>query len=114
MIESKSSETTKVTVGDKQVFMVKGVLDKVGLEPFKSVMEPETASFNGDALFLDLSQLEFLNSESIGYLLTLHARLLKQNKKFVLVSAQKNVLDILDTIGLLKIIEHVENINQYK
>jgi len=88
-----------------QVVEFKGNMDKVGLQSIKEKLEKLVETFESIYLVFDFDQLEFINSEAIGFLLTLHSRLIKKDKKIMILKPKSHVLDVLNVIGLSKIIE---------
>lgn len=91
-----------------------GDLDKFGLQTIKDGIEEIVNGLGCDYLVFDFSKLNFLNSESIGFLLTVHYRLTKKNKNLVLVSAPANVKDVLDVIGMLKLIKYFDSVFSFE
>lgn len=91
-----------------------GDLDKFGLQTVRDQLELLVNELESKYLVFDFSKLNFLNSESIGFLLTLHYRLVKKEKALVIVSAPSNVKDVLDVIGMLKIINYYESFSSFE
>lgn len=92
-----------------------GNLDKAGLEEVRTQIEEVVDSVKDENyLVFNFEHLEFINSESIGFLLMLHTRLVKKMKKLVIVHAIDHVKDVLDVIGMLKIIEYYPTIEEFE
>ncbi|HLG25984.1 MAG TPA: STAS domain-containing protein [Candidatus Gracilibacteria bacterium] len=105
MEDYKSALTMKVQKHAKYTVLIfDGSLDKAGLESVREQIEHEVDAASGEALVMDFTKLNFINSESIGLLLTLHLRLDKREKKLVLFGADEHVRDVLNVIGMLSII----------
>ncbi|HMR01682.1 MAG TPA: STAS domain-containing protein [Candidatus Gracilibacteria bacterium] len=84
-----------------------GSLDKAGLTEIRDQVEEVTESVQEEQyLVFNFQNLEFINSESIGFLLMIHTRLVKKDKKLVIVDAVDHVKDVLEVIGMLKIVEY--------
>lgn len=83
---------------------LEGALDKVGLENMRANLDEVLTSTKTLYFVLDLSNMTYVNSEGVGYLLTIHYRLLKRALKLVLVGARANVKDVLEVIGMLSIV----------
>ena len=96
-----------------QVVVFRGDLDKAGLSCVKQDLEALTGRFVGQYLVYDLTQLHFINSESIGFLMTMHSRLAKANKSLVLIGACDNVKDVFQVIGLFHIMRYYENLASF-
>lgn len=93
---------------------LEGALDKVGLENIRASLDEVLASTETQYFVLDLSDLSCVNSEGVGYLLTLHYRLLKRDLKFVLVGARANVKDVLEVIGMLSIVPYFDTFELFE
>ena len=92
-----------------------GNLDKAGLDEVRSQIEEIVESVNDENyLVFNFENLEFINSESIRFLLMLHTRLVKKEKKLVIVNAVDHVKDVLDVIGMLKIIDYYSNLDAFE
>lgn len=91
-----------------------GDLDKSGLASVKERLESLAAQFSGRYLVFDFSQLNFINSEGIGFLMMIHTRLAKAGKSLVIVNAKPNVKDVFSVIGLLQVIEYFDSLENLK
>lgn len=91
-----------------------GNFDKFGLEKVRENIEDLIEKCETPYLVFNFSQLNFINSESIGFLLTLHSRLIKKDKKLVLLQARSNVKDVLEVIGMFKIIPHYDSLAEFE
>jgi len=108
-IKNKAVDTTK----DFTTVAVEGELDKVGLEDIRTELDEIVKSLETNMFVLDLADLKFINSEGVGYLLMNHYRLLKQDKKFVIVHAIDHVKDVLDVVGLLSIVPYFDSLELF-
>ncbi|MFC1749368.1 STAS domain-containing protein [Pseudomonadota bacterium] len=110
-----SMETTKGQSADGfDTIKLTGNLDKVGLDTIRSQIDETVEASDKEFIVLDFENLDFINSESIGFLLTLYYRLLKKKKKLVIVGAAENIMDVLSVIGLLKIIDNYPSLDTFK
>lgn len=92
-----------------------GSLDKAGLTEIRDQIEEVAEAVNDEQyLVFNFGQLEFINSESIGFLLMIHTRLVKKEKKLVIVDAVDHVKDVLEVIGMLKIIEYHPTLEDFE
>lgn len=91
-----------------------GELDKVGLDSIRADLDSLLAESKTKNVVLDLSELEFINSEGVGYLLTIHYRLLKRDLKMVIVGAKSHVKDVLEVIGMLTIVPYFETFELFE
>lgn len=87
-----------------QVIKFSGEFDKAGHMEVRTDLDSIVNNFKLKTLVFDLSGLRFINSESIGYLMEIHAHLVKREKALVLVGADTHVKDVLKTIGISEVI----------
>lgn len=111
MINTTTIKIEKLTsneVYDRLLF--DGNLDKAGFALIKEDLDNFTETFSKKFLVFDFAKLNFINSESIGFLLTIYSRLLKKGATFVVVNSPNNVKDVLEVIGVFKIIKYFDSI----
>lgn len=97
-----------------QVFELEGDMDKMGLTKVKDQLESASEKFQYLYFVIDLKSLNYINSESIGFLMALHSHLVKMKKNLVLVSAKANVKDVLSVIGILSVVEYHDSLEAFK
>lgn len=97
-----------------QVVAFHGDMDKAGLGLVKDKLESLVSSFHHKYLVFDFTALNFINSESIGFLMALHSHLVKESKNLVIVSASEHVKDVLSVIGILAVITYHDNLDTFK
>jgi len=61
-----------------------------------------------------LKNLEYLNSKSIGQMIDLYRKIIGRGGKLVLAEISENVLDILDLVGVTRVVETAENLEAAK
>ena len=93
---------TKVNPNYK-IIPLKGQLDENNLHIFRQTIEPLLQSQHNYLVF-DLDQLELMNSHIVGYLHNTHKKLKESNKQMVFVKANKDILEILEHVGLIEIV----------
>lgn len=91
-----------------------GDIDKAGLAVIKDDLEKYQDTFDRDILVFDFKEMSFINSEGIGYLLTVYYRLLKKNKRLVIINANEHVKDVLNVIGMTRIIGCYDSIVDFE
>ena len=92
-----------------------GSLDKAGLTEVRDQIEEVTEAVRDEQyLVFNFENLEFINSESIGFLLMIHTRFVKKDKKLVIVDAVDHVKDVLEVIGMLKIVEYHPTLEEFE
>jgi anti-anti-sigma factor len=83
-----------------------GNLDSFSLKAKKGEIIALYKDLNQEYLVINLQNVNFINSESIGLLLMLNEQVTQLTKKFILIGAKKNVYDVLNVIGLTKTIAY--------
>ena len=87
-----------------QVIGFTGEFDKAGHMDVREELDAVVKDFGLDTLIFDFTDLKFINSESIGYLMEIHAHLKKRDKSLVLVKPDVHVKEVLKTIGIDEVI----------
>ncbi len=80
-----------------------GCLDKHNLEDFSETMEPLIKNHHTYLIF-DLSELDFVSSHAAGYFENMHQKLETIKKRMAFVNANTEIREILESIGLAKLI----------
>lgn len=104
--------TTDVRDQDYEVVEFHGELDQSTIPNTEKQMEEFLSSFKRPYLIFDFSNLKYTNSEGMGFMMTIHIKLSKQEQKLLIVSPRGNVLDILNAIGFPKMIPVLENMQK--
>jgi len=89
---------------DLKIIMLAGQFDEFSLELISSEIDHVVATSRIKHLFLDLKNLEFINSKAIGYLASLHWKLQDKKSHLILLSPPQNILETLDLVGILNLI----------
>jgi anti-anti-sigma factor len=87
-----------------KVVHIKGELDEVTVEKLKVQIDPLLEAGNVLQIIFDLTNLEFINSKGIGYLVSVHTHLAKDSRTMVLAGASEPVMDVISLVGLTNII----------
>ncbi len=95
------------------IFDFSGDMDKLALSEKKHEINDLINEFKGKSVVFDFTDLTYINSEAIGYLMQVNGFLLSVDKKFILVGVQKNVKDILEAIGIFEIIPAYPTIKEF-
>lgn len=90
-----------------------GNLDSFGLSQRRKELLAIVDGLTKKWLVFDFKDLNFLNSESIGFLMQVNENLMQKNKKLVLVNAKNNVLDVLQVIGLLETMPYYKDLEDF-
>jgi len=97
-----------------EVIKFVGEFDKAGHTDVKEELEKMIKAFDKSFLVFDFSALKFINSEGIGYLMEVHAHLMKSDKKLVIVGVNDHVSDVFETIGVQEIIALYPSLSDFK
>lgn len=87
-----------------QQIKVEGDIDRDTIEEFKTKINEFLPTFTQQLIILDLGNLEFLNSEGIGFLSDIYNQLTTQGKQISILNATPHVMDIIQLVGLNQII----------
>ena len=91
-----------------------GEMDKIGLNLVKDELEKLVSDFPCRYLVFDFTDLDYIISESIGFLMSLHAHLAKDQKTLVIIAAKSHVKDVLDAIGIMSVFPYYNSLNDFK
>lgn len=95
---------TNVRDDQYEVVEFHGELDQSTLSSTEKQMGEFLEPFKRSVLIFDLSDLKFINSEGIGFLVAIHAKLRKKGQDLFLCGFKKNVADVMNVIGLPSLI----------
>lgn len=89
-----------------------GELDETVLEMTRTKIDPILNDAATQAVIFDLTNLKFINSKGIGYLVAVHSHLAKAQKKLILAAANEAVMDVMSLVGLTTIIPYFPSVEQ--
>lgn len=95
-----------------KVVALAGELDESSVEGLKAQLDPILNDLNIKSLILDLRQLEFINSKGIGYLVSVHTHLSKDQRELILAGAGEAVMDVISLVGLTTIIKYFATLEE--
>jgi len=90
-----------------------GDLDKLGLESIRQQIDELAEKLETKYLVYDFTDLNFINSEGIGYLITVYYRLVKREKVLAIVSASAHVKDVLQVIGINEMVQVYDDMKAF-
>ncbi len=94
---------------------ISGQLDESNIdEKAKQLYEVIAATPQNLNLILNLENLEYMNSKSIGYLTDWYGKVSGTNGKIVIVKARQNIADILNVVGLTQLIPMFQTVEEAK
>lgn len=96
-----------------QIVLFEGDFDKAGHSDIRENLDQLIKTFAGKFLVFDFAKLNFINSESIGYLMEIHSYLTEKDQKLVLLNLRTNIEDIFDAIGMKEIVDIYTNLEEF-
>lgn len=98
-----------------KIIKIAGQLDESNVdEEAKKVYELIEQNPSKLNLILDLEELEYMNSKSIGYLTDWYGKVYENGGKVVIAKAKPNILDILEVVGLTQLIKNFPTVEEAK
>ncbi len=94
-----------------QVVRLEGEFDKLGLASVREQLDMLTQNFIGKRLIFDLSNLVFINSEGIGYLIGAYTHVANIGGAFYIAGAKAHVQDVFEALGLWNIVKHADSVD---
>lgn len=101
---------TDVRDMDYEVVEFHGELDQSNLIQTEKQIGDLLKDFTRKFMVFDLSDLGFINSEGIGFMVSISTKLARKESKLLLTGVRANVADIFNLIGLPKLIPVVPTI----
>lgn len=101
------------TAPDYELVKFVGDFDKAGHMDIHSQVDELVNKFVKTSLVFDFTDLQFINSEGIGYLMEIHAHLVKTGKKLVIVGANARIEDVFQAIGLMEIVPTFKDLKSF-
>lgn len=96
-----------------QVVKFIGEFDKAGYMGNHQEIDDIVTKFQLKTLVFDFTDLKFINSESIGYLVEVHTKLAERAKALALIGPDAHVKDVLKTIGIAEIMPIYVNLKDF-
>lgn len=81
-----------------------GEFDKAGHNEIQDDLSAIVKEFSGKYLIFDFTNLRFINSEGIGYLMEVHTHLAQRDRKLVIVGVNSHIADVFKTIGIAEVV----------
>ena len=97
-----------------QKITLKGEIDRDTIDAFRDKMEEELKEFSEKTLLLGMENLEFINSEGIGYLSDIQNRLSKKKKNVAIINTSDRIMDIFQLVGLNQIIPCYSSMDEFE
>lgn len=97
-----------------QKITLKGEIDRDTIDEFRDKMEEKIKEFSENTLLLNMENLEFINSEGIGYLSDIQNRLSTKDKNVAIIKASDRIMDIFQLVGLNQIIPCYSSMDEFE
>lgn len=95
-----------------KVIAFTGEMDESSIETLKAQIDPILNDVNIKTVIFDFAQLEFINSKGIGYLVSVHTHLSKDQRELVIAAAAEAVMDVITLVGLTSIIKNFGTVDE--
>lgn len=107
-----SAEITNTNKSGTMLVHLKGELDEMSVEDLRKVIEPSLNDQRVNELIFDFSDLEFINSKGIGYIVSVHTHLAKDGRSMKIANANEPVMDVISLVGLTTIIPYHSTVEE--
>lgn len=118
MIETTINfENIQLEKSGKDTVMVEiiGQIDEANVDKIAEQFYQEIDNAQDQINFIvNLKELEFINSKGIGYFLDFYRKISEKNGKLALASLPENILDILNVVGVSKVLKTYSTIEEAK
>lgn len=91
-----------------------GQLDETNIDSEAKKIYQVIQEMSEPNVILNFTDLEYMNSKSIGYLTDWYSKIMAKNGKIVIANPRANILDILKVVGITQIIHVVDSIDAAK
>jgi stage II sporulation protein AA (anti-sigma F factor antagonist) len=95
-----------------KVVALTGEMDETSIDGLKTQLDPMLADLNIKILLFDFTNLEFINSKGIGYLVSVHTHLSKDQREMRIAAANEAVMDVISLVGLTTIIKYFNTVQE--
>jgi len=112
MSQDFSAEITDTNKPEAKIVHLKGELDETSIENLKAQLDKHLDDKVVLELIFDLTNLEFINSKGIGYIVSIHTHLAKDGRTIKLVGANNAVMDVITLVGLTTIIPYFATLDE--
>lgn len=107
-------EVNKPVHSDPYVLLqFKGEIDNTCINEIQKKIDKYVLDLSVPNLVFDLKYLSYVNSQYVGYLISLTEKLLNNKQKLVLSQAQPQVYDIFDNLGVFELIEYQKDLDVF-
>jgi len=98
---------------DHQVIIFDGEFDKAGHNFVRDQLSKLVQDFTGKTLVFDFTNLKFINSEGIGYLMEIHTHLVQRGRELAIFGLKDHIADVFQTIGISEVIPVFKDLDDF-
>lgn len=95
-----------------KVIHLNGELDEMSIENLKNQIDPFLNDKNVQRMIFDFTQLDFINSKGIGYMVATHTHMTKNARAIAIFGATEPVMDVISLVGLTNIIPYYATLEE--
>ncbi len=95
-----------------KVVALSGELDESNLDQIRTQLDPVLTDVSITKVLLDLTGLQFINSKGIGYIVSVHTHLSKDQRVLSMAAANEAVMDVISLVGLTSIIPYFATMDE--
>lgn len=98
-----------------KVITLSGQLDESNIDNFApKIYEFINAGGEGTNYILDIENISYMNSKSIGYISDWYSKIISKGGKLIIAKPAANIRDILNVVGLDKVIPLSQTLEEAK
>lgn len=108
MTDQLNVNIKELKVNEKKVYLVtlEGKVDAATVDDFQQNVNQLFTDGSPLNIILDLSDLQYINSKFVGYVLNWQMQADNNDGKVVLIGAKEYILDVLNVQGVLQFVPH--------
>ena len=96
------------------VLTIEGQLDESNVDNFAPLVYQKIEENKEASFILDLEKVSYMNSKSIGYISDWFSKISGNGNKVVIAKAASNIKDVLNVVGLDKVIPMAQTMEEAK
>ena len=100
----------KVSSDNFIIIQFKGEVDNTCVNTIQKKIDSFVSNMDEKYLIFDFTYLSYVNSQFMGYIISLSNDLIDKDKVLTLACAQPQILDVMDNLGLMDLVNYESNI----
>lgn len=89
-----------------------GELDQSTLKIAERQIDQLIETAKNKYFIFDLSDMKFINSEGVGFMISAHVKLAKRNKQLYVAASKPNVQEVFELMGLPKLVSVFSSVSE--